>query len=113
MNWDFEGSARRRTCMLIVTHACNLNCTYCYETYKQNAYMELNLAKDIISREASFVSENDSFDELEIDFMGGEPLMNFSLIKDVVEWLEKGAITVPWVCFATTNGTLLTDEIKH
>lgn len=27
--------------------------------------------------------------------MGGEPLMNFSLIKDVVEWLESGAINVP------------------
>lgn len=112
MNWDFEDSARRRTCMLIVTHACNLNCTYCYETHKQNTYMELRLAKDIISREAQFVSESDSFDEMTIDFMGGEPFMNFPLIKEIVEWLETGAISVPWVCFATTNGTLLTDEIK-
>lgn len=112
MNWDVESSTRRRTCMLMVTHACNLNCIYCYETHKKNAYMDTNLAKEIILREAQFVSESDTFDEMEIDFMGGEPFMNFTLIKSVVEWLETGVISVPWICFATTNGTLLTDEIK-
>ena len=112
MDWGFESSTRRRTCMLMVTHACNLNCSYCYESHKKNAYMDLNLAKNIISHEAQFVNESDEFEELEIDFMGGEPFMNFPLIKDVVEWLEEGAITAPWICFATTNGTLLTDEIK-
>lgn len=113
MNWDVESSTRRRTCMLMVTHACNLNCIYCYETHKKNAYMDTNLAKEIILREAQFVSESDTFDEMEIDFMGGEPFMNFPLIKSIVEWLEDGVISVPWICFATTNGTLLTDEIKN
>ena len=112
MDWGYEGSTRRRTCMLMVTHACNLNCSYCYENHKRNAYMSTDLAKEIILREAQFVSDSDLFDELEIDFMGGEPLMNFPLIKSVVEWLEQGVISVPWICFATTNGTLLTDEIK-
>ena len=112
MDWGYEGSARRRTCMLMVTHACNLNCSYCYEPHKKNAYMDTDLAKEIILREARFVESNDQFDELEIDFMGGEPLMNFPLIKEIVEWLEDGAIAVPWVCFASTNGTLLTNEIK-
>ena len=112
MDWGYEGSTRRRTCMLMVTHACNLNCSYCYESYKKNAYMSLDLAKEIILREVQFVKESDQFDELEIDFMGGEPFMNFPLIKAIVEWLETGVIDVPWICFATTNGTLLTDEIK-
>ena len=112
MDWGYEGSTRRRTCMLMVTHACNLNCTYCYEPYKKNAYMSLDLAKEIILREAQFVKDSDQFDEMEIDFMGGEPFMNFPLIKAIVEWLESGVIDVPWICFASTNGTLLTDEIK-
>ena len=112
MDWEYEGSTRRRTCMLMVTHACNLNCSYCYETHKKNAYMDVNLAKEIILREAQFVNDSDQFDELQIDFMGGEPFMNFPLIKDIVEWLENGVIDVPWICFVTTNGTLLTDEIK-
>ena len=113
MDWGFEASTRRRTCMLMVTHACNLNCSYCYESYKRNVFMDTNLAKEIILREAQFVSESADFDELEINFMGGEPFMNFPLIKNVVEWLETGVISVPWICFATTNGTLLTDEIKN
>ncbi|MBR4383744.1 MAG: 4Fe-4S cluster-binding domain-containing protein, partial [Selenomonadaceae bacterium] len=112
MDWGYEGSTRRRTCMLMVTHACNLNCTYCYESHKKNVYMDTNLAKEIISREAQFVHDSDQFDEMEIDFMGGEPFMNFPLIKSVVEWLEQGVISVPWICFASTNGTLITDEIK-
>ena len=112
MDWGLESPKGRRLCMLMVTHACNLNCSYCYETYKRNIHMESDLAKAIILQEANFINESDIFDELEIDFMGGEPFMNFTLIKDIVEWLEKGAITVPWVCAATTNGTLLTDKIK-
>ena len=87
MKWDVGGFSRRRISMLMVTHACNLNCTYCYEAHKKNAYMELELAKKIISKEAIFVEESSEFDELEIDFMGGEPFMNFPLIRAVVEWL--------------------------
>lgn len=113
MIWEVEFSSRRRTCMLMVTHACNLNCSYCYEPYKKNIYMKTDLAKEIILREAQFVKDSDDFDELEIDFMGGEPFMNFPLIKEIVEWLEGGVIDIPFICFATTNATLLTDEIKH
>ena len=111
--WEEEHSGKRRVCMLMITHACNLNCSYCYESHKQNAYMSVELAKDIISKEAKMVAESDRFDEIQIDFMGGEPLMNFSLIKEIVEWLESGAIDVPWVCFASTNATLIDHKIKE
>lgn len=87
--WDKEHSGKRRVCMLMVTHACNLNCSYCYESHKNNAYMSFEMAKDIILREADFVSQSDRFDEIQVDFMGGEPLMNFPLIKQIVEWLKK------------------------
>ena len=75
--------------------------------------MNVDLAKEIILREAQFVKDSPDFDELEIDFMGGEPFMNFPLIKEIVEWLETGVIDIPFICFATTNATLLTDEIKN
>ena len=110
--WEEEHSSKRRVCMLMITHACNLKCSYCYETHKQNAYMTIDLAKDIILKEAKMIEKSDQFDEIQIDFMGGEPLMNFSLIKDVVEWLESGAINVPWVCFASTNATLINKDIR-
>lgn len=110
--WDEERPSRRRICMLMITHACNLNCSYCYESHKRNAYMTAEQAKDIIRKEAEFVKTDDRFDEMQVDFMGGEPLMNFALIREIVEWLENGGIDIPWICFASTNATLLTEEVK-
>lgn len=75
--------------------------------------MTIELAKEIISKEARFVANSDKFDEIQVDFMGGEPLMNFTLIKEIVEWLEGGGINVPWICFASTNGTLINSEMKE
>ncbi len=104
----------RRTCMLMVTHGCNLNCTYCYEKFKNGAKrMEVSLAKEIIAKEIAFVKGDERFEELEIDFMGGEPLLRFDLIKEVVEWLVAGNCDIPFICFATTNGTLLNEENKQ
>ena len=108
------GYPERRTCMLMVTHGCNLNCTYCYEKFKNaGKKMSLELAMEIISREMAMVKESEQFTELEVDFMGGEPLLRFDLIKAVVEWLESEPQPVPYICFATTNATLLTDEMKE
>ncbi len=104
---------KRRTCMLMVTHGCNLNCTYCYEKFKNGAKrMDTALAKEIILKEIEIVKNNERFEELEVDFMGGEPLLRFDLIKEIVEWLETGVCPIPFVCFATTNGTLLTPQMK-
>ena len=109
---DFTGTTRVRTCTLMVTHACNLNCSYCYEEFKGDRYMDRELAIYIVQKELAFVESSDKFDALQVDFMGGEPLMNFPLIKYVVEWVESHPPKVPFVFFATTNGTLLTPEMK-
>ena len=108
-------SAKRRTCMLMVTHACNLHCTYCYEKFKSARYMSVEKAKELILKEIDFVKNSKEFDELEIDFMGGEPLLAFPLIKEVVEWLQSDVKReIPFICFATTNATLVNnDEIKN
>lgn len=110
--WDEMRSGRRRICMLMITHSCNLNCSYCYENHKSNKNMTVGQAKNIISSEAEMVFNSADYDELQIDFMGGEPLVNFELIKEIVEWLETDSINVPWICFATTNATLLDADRK-
>ena len=114
-NMIFErsnGHPARRTCMLLVTHACNLNCVYCYEKFKDDRGMSFSMAKSIIEKEIDLVKQSDKFAELEVDFMGGEPLVNFSLIRDVVEWMKAMSVGVPFVFFFNTNGTLLDDEKK-
>lgn len=105
-------TSNRRTCMLMVTHACNLNCTYCYERFKDAGMMSFETAKTCILKEVDFVRHSEKYDELEIDFMGGEPLLNFTLIQQVVEWLEETDIGIPYITFATSNGTLITEENK-
>ncbi len=99
--------------MLIVTHGCNLNCTYCYEKFKNGSKrMDVSLAKEIIRKEIDIVKNDERFGALEVDFMGGEPLLRFDLIKEVVEWME-AECDVPFICFATTNATLVTESMKE
>lgn len=110
--WPKEVSMHR-ICMLMITHSCNLNCTYCYEQYKSKNKMSFEIAKSLILKEAQIVKKQKKFKGLEIDLMGGEPMTNFPLVKELVEWAETGAINVPWIFFMTTNGTLFTDEHKQ
>ena len=68
---------RRRTCTLMITYSCNLNCIYCYEQFKSNKRMSFDMAKSIVEKEIAFVRDSPDYDELEIDFMGGEPFWSF------------------------------------
>ena len=112
---DDKPSAHRRSCTLMITRSCNLNCRYCYEHFKSNDRkldMSFETAQKILRGEFEFVHKSDTFDEIEVDFMGGEPLMNFPLIRKIVEWLEREPPPVPYICFATTNGTLVPQHEK-
>ncbi|MGN0865082.1 MAG: radical SAM protein [Akkermansia sp.] len=108
-----HAEAKVRTCMLMITHACNLNCTYCYEAFKSRRFMSAELAKEAILKEAEVVRNDTSYLGLEIDLMGGEPMTNFPLIQELVEWAESGPITVPFLFFICSNGTLFTEERKR
>ena len=103
---------KRRACILVTTHACNLNCRYCYEKFKSNKEMPFELAKRILLKELEFVRNSDKFEEIEISLIGGEPLMNFTLFRQIVEWVHDLRQDVPYVVFASTNGTLLDEERK-
>lgn len=96
--------------MLIITHSCNLNCTYCYEDHKDSKTMSFETAKKTILNEVEIVKQSDEFSELEVDFMGGEPFMNYELIQEIVEWMEFADFGVPFVTACATNGTLVTSE---
>lgn len=92
-------------CMLIITHACNLDCSYCYESHKSNKRMDVAMAKEIILSEIELVRTSDAYRKLEVHFIGGEPFMNFPLIKEVVEWLEDLKPDIPIICSCSSNGT--------
>ena len=51
-------------------------------------------------------------DVFHVTFMGGEPFLNFDVIKSVVEWMQNQNTNVRMEAYATTNGTVLTEEMK-
>jgi sulfatase maturation enzyme AslB (radical SAM superfamily) len=59
-----------------------------------------------------FAHVPDYADGVEIGFIGGEPLLEFPLMRRVFEYVCGNKPAVPHIFFATTNGTLLTDEMK-
>lgn len=96
---------------LFITHGCNLNCTYCFEKYKDSRKkMPLELAKEIILKEFEDIKKGGINNAMKIDLFGGEPLQNFSFIKEFCEWLWTQEIDIPYIIYATTNGTLLDKE---
>ncbi len=96
--------------MLITNENCNLNCTYCYEHHKTNSYMNFATAKSIIDKELLTAKTDEIF---EIEFFGGEPFLNFPLIKQVVEYVKTEYSHLKIYFNASTNGTLVHGEIKE
>jgi len=72
---------------LHIAHTCNLNCEYCFASqgkyHGERAVMSFEVGK----RALDFLIENSgSRRNLEVDFFGGEPLMNFDVVKQLVEY---------------------------
>ena len=99
---------------LHVAHTCNLNCSYCFASqgkyHGERALMSLEVGK----RALDFLIENSgSRHNLEVDFFGGEPLMNFEMLKDLVAYareIEKKH-NKNFRFTLTTNGVLIDDDV--
>jgi len=72
--------------------------------------MSIETAKECIDWIFSHIPSN--MERVEIDFIGGEPLMEFLLIKNIVEYTHLKYITEDYKFTALTNGTLLNNEMK-
>ena len=95
---------------LCVTHKCNLNCVYCYQKHKSNIFMSLETAKKCVD---SLYSNFGNKKIAELSFIGGEPLLNFDVMRGVFEYIHEKGYSPPDHFFATTNGTILTPEMKE
>ena len=103
-------SRRRKTVMLTLTEACNLDCVYCFERAKTNRTMSLQVAKQAV---ASEFRNSDGFDEIEIDLFGGEPSLCRDLIMELVSWTDAQEFGKPYLFFMDTNGTLVHGELQE
>jgi uncharacterized protein len=95
---------------LCVTHDCNLNCIYCYQKHTTEKRMSINTAKKVVDWIFDHVPQDRN--NVKIEFIGGEPLLEFELIRDIFNYTGEKEPKYPYMFFATTNGTVLTDEMK-
>ncbi len=95
---------------LCLTHNCNLNCIYCYQKHDTHKRMSFETAKKCIDWIFSNIPEE--YEGVELDFIGGEPLLEFELIKQIFSYVKSTYPKEKCIFYATTNGTVLTDEMK-
>ena len=108
-----SGNVVKALC-LHVAHTCNLNCSYCFASqgkyHGDRALMSFEVGKQALD----FLMENSGTrHNLEVDFFGGEPLMNWDVVKQLVAYArsvekERGK---NFRFTLTTNGVLIDDDV--
>lgn len=101
---------------LHVAHTCNLNCQYCFAAqgryHGDRALMPFEVGKQALD---FLIANSGSRVNLEVDFFGGEPLMNWQVVKDLVAYArsQEAAHHKHFRFTLTTNGVLLDDEVTE
>ncbi len=99
---------------LHVAHTCNLNCSYCFASQGKYHGDRAIMSFEVGKRALDFLVENSGTrHNLEVDFFGGEPLMNWEVVKQLVKYArsiekEKGK---NFRFTLTTNGMLIDDDV--
>ena len=99
---------------LHVAHTCNLNCAYCFASQGKYSGERAVMSEEVGKRALDFLIENSGTrHNLEVDFFGGEPLMNFDVVKNLVAYArEREKETGKNFRFTlTTNGVLIDDDV--
>ncbi len=101
---------------LHVAHTCNLNCSYCFASQGKYHGERAVMSAEIGKRAIDFLIENSGGNHnLDVDFFGGEPLMNWEVVKELVAYgREQEKLHGKNIRFTlTTNGMLLDDEVTE
>ena len=101
---------------LHIAHDCNLACKYCFaeegEYHGRRALMSFEVGKKAID---FLLANSGDRRNLEVDFFGGEPLMNWNVVKQIVEYgrSKETEFDKKFRFTLTTNGMLLNDEVME
>lgn len=108
-----SGNVVKALC-LHVAHTCNLNCSYCFASQGKYHGERAIMSYEVGKRALDFLIENSGTRRnLEVDFFGGEPLMNWDVVKDLVKYarsVEKEH-NKNFRFTLTTNGMLIDDDV--
>ncbi|MBO5333094.1 MAG: thioether cross-link-forming SCIFF peptide maturase [Clostridia bacterium] len=115
MAFDFKNrNTVIKALCLHVAHTCNLNCEYCFASqgkyHGERALMSFEVGK----RALDFLIENSGTRRnLEVDFFGGEPLMNWDVVKELVSYarVQEKIHNKNFRFTLTTNGMLIDNDV--
>ena len=99
---------------LHIAHSCNLNCSYCFASQGKYQGERGLMSLEVGKRALDFLIENSKGRRnLEVDFFGGEPLMNFDVVKELVAYARKREKEAGknFRFTLTTNGVLIDDDV--
>ncbi len=99
---------------LHVAHTCNLNCEYCFASQGKYQGERAVMSLEVGKRALDFLIENSGTRRnLEVDFFGGEPLMNFDVVKQLVSYarVREKETGKNFRFTLTTNGILIDDDV--
>jgi len=104
---------KRFTAWLHITNQCNLRCTYCY-VEKTGARMDKKMGEKVIRRLIDSAKKH-KFKEIRINFSGGECLLEFKLIKHLIDYSKKlgKKSKIKFSFLLLSNGILITKEIAE
>lgn len=117
---DLAGELKNRSGNIIkalclhVAHTCNLNCSYCFASqgkyHGERALMSFEVGRQALD---FLIANSGSRRNLEVDFFGGEPLMNFSVVKELVKYArtQEPIHNKNFRFTLTTNGVLIDDDV--
>ena len=115
MAFDFKNrNTVVKALCLHVAHSCNLSCSYCFASQGRYHGDRALMSFEVGKRAMDFLIENSGTRRnLEVDFFGGEPLMNFDMVKKLVAYCrEQEKIHNKNFRFTmTTNGMLIDDDV--
>ncbi len=117
---SMAGTLKRKTggvvkaLCLHVAHPCNLNCAYCFASqgkyHGDRALMSFEVGKQALD---FLIAHSAGRTNLEVDFFGGEPLMNFDVVKQLVAYARSRETECGknFRFTLTTNGVLIDDDV--
>lgn len=106
-----KGAGLKSLC-LFISQNCNLQCRYCFARPLEGA-INGQMSRDVALKAVDLLLQQVRGSHCEIDFFGGEPLLNFPLVREVVDYARTAGSRLgkEFTFTLTTNALLLTPEV--
>jgi uncharacterized protein len=104
------GNLGLKALCLNIAHSCNLACRYCFVPDQVRQEKDL-MPTEIAHAALDFLLQETPYNSLAVDFFGGEPLLNFPVVRDAVAYARRRGADKQWKFTLTTNTILLDDQV--